>query len=315
MIVPVSLPTESGFSYKYVQGMAVQNSGINGDLVAAIIQNPKSFSWTLNANFSWNKNKLTKLPYDLNEIEYSSNKLQIGKPVDAYWVYENMGIINTTADIPQGPVQPDGTTNPVKFGTLSLGVGDAIWRDVNNDGIINSKDKVLKANATPVYYGGFGSDFTYKNFNLNFQFYYGLGHYLSNQLTANKLDFINTENSRNINYVKEVTYWQKTFDYNNYPLYNPWSGTIPYRVDQDIFLEKADFLKLRNVTLGFDLKSIGLLHRFNFSKALLYVTGSNLVTITPFKGGDPELVTYEGAFTGRSLPIPRSYIFGLKLNF
>jgi TonB-linked SusC/RagA family outer membrane protein len=315
MIVPVSLPTESGFSYKYVQGMAVQNSGVNSEVSAQILNKHNGVNWLFNANFSWNKNKLTKLPYNLKEIEYTNNKIEIGKPVDAYWVYENKGIINTVADIPQGAIQPDGTTSPVKFGTLDLGVGDAIWRDVNADGVINNRDKILRGHSLPVYTGGFGSEFAYKNFSFNFQFFYGLGHYLSNQLTANKLDFINTENSRNIAYVKEVTYWQKTFDYNKYPVYNPWSGAIPYRLDQDLFLEKADFLKLRNATLGYDLSRTGLLQNLNLSKALLYITGSNLLTITPYKGGDPELVNYEGVFTGRSLPIPKSYIIGLKLNF
>ncbi|WP_300600479.1 TonB-dependent receptor plug domain-containing protein [Niabella sp.] len=315
MIVPVSLPTESGFTYKQVQGMAVRNTGINVSITADILKHQKGLNWVLDANFSTNHNKLTRLPYQLQEIEYPDRKLVIGKPVDAFWVYLNEGIINKPGDIPMGPVLQDGSRNPLKFGTLELGVGDAIWKDVNNDGMINARDKVLKGHSMPVYYGGLGNTLTYRNFNMDFLLFYGLGHQLLNQLTSSKLDFINTENSRNITYVKEVTFWQQTFDYSRYPMYNPWSGTIPYQSDQDLFLERADFLKLRYVTLGYDFSKTGLLKGMKLSKALLYVTASNLFTITPFKGGDPELTDYQGIYSGRSLPIARSYIIGAKLNF
>lgn len=314
MLVPVSMPAENGFAYKYVQGMTVQNTGVNLTLVAQVLRSDDRLNWDLYANFNWNKNKLLQLPYDLRELTYGDKKIEIGKPVDGYWLYENYGVINSEADIPPGKLNPDGTRSPLSFsGLINFSPGDALWRDVNGDGTVDESDKVVKGNALPIYTGGLGSNLRYGKFSLDFQFYYALGHQLLNQATSNKLDFINNENSRNITYVKEVTFWQKTFDYNRYPLYNPWSSTIPYRADQDLFLEDAGYLKLRTLSVGYDLA--GKIFSGRLNRALVYVTATNLFTVTSFSGGDPEQVDYLGMYNGRSLPIPKSYILGLKLNF
>jgi len=316
LLVPTSMPAENGFAYKYVQGMTVQNSGLNFTLNAEVIKHENDFGWTLFGNISWNKNKLVQLPYGLTSLVYGNRKIEVGKPVDAYWVYENKGIINTENDIPKGKLNLNGTYDPLTFsGLINFSPGDALWADNNSDGTIDENDKVLKGNALPVYTGGLGSNFSYKKFTLDFQFYMAFGHKLLNRLTSAKLDFVNNENSRDISYIKEITFWQKTFNYNDYPLYNPWSSTIPYRVDQDLFLENAGYLKLRSLTLGYDLSKLSLLERAQFSKALVYITASNLFTISSFSGGDPEQVDYMGYYNGRSLPIPKSIIFGLKLNF
>jgi len=316
MIVPIGMPAENGFSYKFVQQMAVENTGVELTATVGLIKGRPHLNWDLYGNFSWNKNRLTKLPYGLSSVVYGNRKIEIGKRVDSYWLYENTGIINTQADVPQGKPNADGTYTPLTFnGMINFAAGDALWRDVNKDGTIDSRDKVLKGNFYPDYTGGIGTAVTYKQFSLDLQFYYALGHQLLNQQTASKLDFINSENSRDISFIKEVTFWQKTFDYDRYPLYNPWSSTIPYRLDQDLFLENADFVKLRYVSLGYDFAGARFVKLNRFSKFLLYATGSNLLTITGFKGGDPEQYDYQGTFSGRYLPVATSYVVGLKLNF
>lgn len=316
MIVPTPIAAENGFAYKYVQGMAVKNEGINIDLMATILNKPDNLSWNLNTNFSWNKNKLIKLPYNLTSVQFGNKKIEIGKSVDSYWVYENKGIINSTTEVPVVGTKPDGTPELLSFGgTTTFNAGDPVWTDRDANGVINESDKVLKGHSSPVFTGGISNSFGYKGFNLDFMFFYALGQSLLNQSTAGKLDFINAENSKNITSIKEITFWQKTFDYNKYPVYNPWSSVIPYRVDQDLFLQNADFVKLRYITLSYDLASSGILNSSKISKALIYVTGNNLLTLTPFKEGNPEQVDFYGVYTGRYLPIAKSFSLGLKLNF
>lgn len=316
MIVPTPIAAENGFTYKYVQGMAVKNEGINFDLIADVLNNPDGLTWTLNTNFSWNRNALVKLPYDLSSVQYGDKKIEIGKPVDSYWLYENLGIIERSEDVPVVGTTPDGGPRLLTFGgTSAFNGGDPLWKDVDGDGIINDRDKVLKGHSLPVYTGGLSNSFAYKGFNLDFQFYFGVGHQLLNQSTANKLDFINSENSKDITSIKEITFWQKTFDYNDYPMYNPWSGVIPYRLDQDLFLQNAGYLKLRYASLGYDLIKFAKVHSARVTKALLYLSGNNLLTISRFKEGDPELVDYNGIYNGRSLPLVTSFSLGLKVNF
>ena len=316
MIVPTPIAAENGFNYKYVQGMSVRNEGVNFDVVAQLLNDPERLTWLLNTNFSWNRNRLVKLPYELSSVQYGSKKIEIGKPVDSYWVYENIGSVINASDVPVVGTNPDGSQRLLTFGgTSAFNPGDPLWRDIDGDGIINDRDKVLKGHSLPVYTGGLGSTLGYKGFDLDFQFFYALGHQLLNRSVSNKLDFINGENSKDITSIKEITFWQKTFNPADYPMYNPWSGVIPYRADQDLFLQNADYLKLRYVSLGYNLTSLPYFRKSGISKALLYVTGNNLLTISPFKGGDPEQVDFYGMYNGRYLPLASSFSVGLKLNF
>src|SRR5690606_14123289 len=93
------------------------------------------------------------------------------------------------------------------------------------------------------------------NWNLGVDLYYNIGKEILNKDMANRFDFVNRENSNNLNSIREITFWEKKGELSNYPLYNVWSGVIPYRIEQDLFLEDASFVKLRTVSLGYDLTS------------------------------------------------------------
>jgi hypothetical protein len=114
--------------------------------------------------------------------------------------------------------------------------------------------------------------------------------------------------------VKEITFWEKRGDYSKYPLYNPWSPVIPYRVEQDLFLEKASFLKLRSMTIGYDLSS-WIKEKFSKNERVyIYGSATNLFTISSYSGRDPELVDYTGYDNGYGMRIPTTYTIGVKLD-
>jgi len=130
---------------------------------------------------------------------------------------------------------------------------------------------------------------------------------------ANRFDFINREGVTEMNSVKEITFWEKRGDYSRYPLYNPWSNVIPYRKEQDLFLENASFIKLRTVSLGYDLTDL-LNKGSKIGRMFIYCTGHNLFTLTPYTGRDPELADFMGYDTGYGLPIPRTYTLGVRMS-
>lgn len=313
LMIPVPVPKELGYTAAYKNGMVVNNKGVDVSLMGRIFapENPDLFSWTTNFNLGLNKNKLTALPDGLQSIIIGNRKLEIGQPVDAFWVYENQGIYEDVASIPVN----SKTGVRQSFNGLLLNAGDPRWADLNGDYDINEDDKVFKGHAMPTVTGGFGNNFTYNGFNLSFQFYFALGQKLLNQQIANRFDFINTEGSRDLSTVKEITYWQKTFEPSDYPVYNPWSNVVPYQIDQDLFLENASFLKLRSLTIGYDM-----MHgdRNNpdriFRSAQLYISATNLFTISSFKHGDPELVDYQGYYRGYNQLLPKTYTIGLRLD-
>lgn len=313
MMLPVPVPAEYGYKSAYASGMDVSNTGVDLTVNAAVWKaTGNTPGLQLHGNVNYNQNKLKALPNGLQRVVVNDHLLQVGERIDAFWVYQNEGIYQTNAEVPVNP----STGQPITFQGLAMQAGDARWKDVNGDHVINEDDKVLTGNSLPKITGGFGGQVNYKSFMLDFHFYFALGHKLLNKYAAQRLDFINTDATSSIDGVKEITYWEKKMDLTAYPMYNPWSNTIPYRLDQDLFLDKASFLKLRSVTLSYNLisgwKGTGTSHLFK--QATVYLTGANLFTITSFKGDDPELVQYNGIYTGAGLPLQRSFILGFKLD-
>jgi TonB-linked SusC/RagA family outer membrane protein len=311
-LLPIPVPLEWGYTGAYYSGLTVNNTGVDVSLAATLVKSDKNgINWSVNGNINYNRNELKALPKGLKEVVIGANKLEVGKPIDAFWVYVNEGIYNNDAEIPTNPA----TSKKLSANGIAFGVGDAKWKDLNGDYVIDEKDKQLVGNYLPKFTGGFGTTLSYKSLTLNMQFYMALGHKLLNQYASNRLDFINNDTKADINAVKEITFWEKKLELSDYPMYNPWSDALPYRTDQSLFVEDASFVKLRSASLHYDIL-------FNqrpgkksaFSKAEAYLAGTNLFTITKFKGDDPELVQYNGVYNGYGLPIPKMIVVGLKLT-
>ena len=304
MLLGIPAFAEYGYTQSIESGMSVVNSGVDLTIRGDILKSRDGFSWTSTLNVNYNKNHLKSLPRGLQEITLDDRYLKVGQPVDQYWVLENEGIYNSEAEVPAG----------LKYNGIAMHAGDPRWKDVNGDNNIDDKDKVLKGHMLPVASGGFDNNFKYGKWDLGVGLYFNLGRDLMNQEMANRFDFINREGNSNISSVKEVTFWEKRGDYSKYPLYNPWSTVIPYRIDQDLLLENASFVKVRYISLGYDLTQFA---KKNFKLSRLYVYGAvnNVFTFTKYTGQDPELVDYTGYDTGYGQPIPRTYTLGVKVDF
>ncbi|MCS3555100.1 MULTISPECIES: SusC/RagA family TonB-linked outer membrane protein [unclassified Sphingobacterium] len=305
-LIGVPVAQETGYSVNYKTGLEVNNKGLELMLNGAVVENKNGFNWNSAINVNYNKNKVTALPDGHQELIIGDNKLEVGKSVGSYWVYSNTGIYNTDADVPVD----------LTFNGIPVKGGDPIWKDYNNDNRVDNKDKVLTGDRIPSFVGGWNNTFAYKNFDLNFNFIFAAGHKALNQYEATKYGFINREAGNDINSIKEVSSWQKIENEKDYPIYNPWSDINPYRVDQDLFLDNASYLKLRSVTIGYDLSKAKF---FNASKVgirrfYVYATGMNLLTVTNFTGVDPELINFNGYYDGANLSIPKTFVIGFKLD-
>ncbi len=305
----LGIPTyaEYGYEQAYETGLNVNNKGIDLILSADVLKSGKrALSWTSTLNFNVNRNRLTSLPGQRSEIVIGNRLLQVGKPIDQYWLLTNNGIYESDSQVP-------GTNGQkMTYNGIALSGGDPMWKDLNNDNRIDYNDKSLMGHIMPKLAGGFNNQFRYKNWDLGIDLYFNLGRKLINEEMANRFNFINREGTLAITSVKEITFWEKRGDYSKYPLYNPWSTVIPYRSDQSLFLENASFLKLRTVSVGYDLSA--LVKSKKIERLYLYGSANNVFTITPYTGQDPELVDYTGYDTGYGLPIPRTYTLGVRMN-
>ncbi|MCA5005808.1 SusC/RagA family TonB-linked outer membrane protein [Sphingobacterium bovistauri] len=305
----IPIPEEYGYVGQFKNGLSIRNRGIDLGISADIFKNEKSFSWNSSLNLNLNSNKVIALPDNLEELVLGNRLLKVGHSADAFWLYENAGIYASSAEV------PTSGGDILSFDGIPFQYGDAKWVDQNNDFQINQQDKVLKGNVIPKVFGGFNSKFKYKNLDLGIDLYFALGHKAINERAANKFNFINNEANNSIASVREIFHWQQDVDINKYPLYNVWSNTDPYRVDQDLFLENASFLKIRGISLGYDLTKASFLSNIKtLRRTYIYATVNNLYTFTNFSGNDPELVNFNGYYDGYGLPMTPTYSLGFKLD-
>jgi len=305
MLIGIPAFAEYGYKQSIERGMSVSNRGLDLTARASVIAK-KDFSWSAGINLNYNRNRLRALPRGLRELVIGNRLLQVGKPVDQYWLFVNEGIYTADNQVPLKGGQP------LKYNGIVLRAGDPRWKDMNGDNILDNNDKVSKGHSLPVLSGGTDHTFKYGNWTLSLDFYYSLGRKVMHQEMADKFNFVNRETNQGISSVKEITFWEDRGDFRKYPLYNPWSTVIPYRIDQDLFLENASFLKLRSIVLGYDFSKYFAKKAFKTSRLFVYASVSNVFTITPYTGQDPELVGYDGFDAGYGQPIPRIYTVGIK---
>ncbi|MFD2143915.1 SusC/RagA family TonB-linked outer membrane protein [Mucilaginibacter antarcticus] len=309
MLLGVPSAAEYGYTTVIKNGMAIRNTGVDAAVTGVILPAGSKVSWTTSLNVNLNKNTLTALPGGLNQIAMGDRLLKVGSSVDSYWLLNNQGIYNTDAEV------PSVGGKKLAYNGIALKAGDPRWQDVNGDNAITDADRTLQGHSLPTVSGGWNNDFTYKRWTLGLNFYYNLGRKLMNQEMANRFDFYNREGVNDINSARDITYWEKRGEYSKYPIYNPASSVAPYQVNQSLFLEDASFIKLRTLSIGYDLTSKFKMKYIDLQKFYIYGSVSNVFTMTKYTGQDPELVNYTGYDTGYGMQIPRTFVLGVKLDF
>lgn len=312
----MSTAASTGYDEIYVNRGSIQNDGLEFSL-RAIPVSTRDFSWTIGGNISFNKNKivelglpLTKYGTEYYEAYYGTNlsyhsaagfPVNIfikGKPVGMFWGYKTNGIF-----------QSDEEAAGLTYNGNTLGAGDIAYVDTNEDGIINTEDRVILGDPNPDFTYGLNTSFTYKSVSLSAQFF---GSYGNQVVNANKLDNTNTYYDYNI--LKEAYYeaWRADKPSTTYPKL----GT-PLNELTDRMVEDGSFLRLSSLSLSWDVP----IKRSNVFKAIqLTVTGRNLFTWTKYTGYNPDVNSFSNdskriGIDYGSLPVTRSYSFTANFTF
>ena len=191
-------------------------------------------------------------------------------------------------------------------------VGDLKFVDTNGDGVITDDDRVLTGCYTPKQTYSFGGSFDWKGFDFSFMFQGVAGNYIYNgtkQMAMNgRADMGNL--------ISDV---YDTWDFNPSGSKYPRLGLVDdnngnYVKFSDVFLEKGDYLRLKNITLGYTLPKHVTRH-IGLEKGSLrvYMSIDNVATITGYSGIDPEVGNY-GIDSG-VYPVSRFFNFGVNVNF
>lgn len=298
LLIDRSLAQTSGFYDEVANIGAMTNKGIEFTLDYAIIKE-KDLQWNFRFMISRDHNKVTKLFGNApiyNRGGYTGTQIQrtgnffVGQPVNNIYALKFLKIAQ---------VSDTSKLNPKAFGGHLVGAGDIVPVDKDGNGIVDDNDRYVVGKLDPDFYGGFGTDVTYKGVGLTVFFNYSSGlkrisslyeaGISSDGLSAASVDMLNRWTPTNTNTIIPRAI-------HNYSRYGPG--------DVDAYIQNASFLRMSVLSLSYTLpKSV---RKNVFDNARIYVTGSNLWLITKDKGYDPE--------TGDGFPNTKSVTVGLNLS-
>ena len=344
-IASVLLPTSSGVSSVRTNNGSMKNKGFEVELTAKIVQK-KDFSVQVSTNLSWNKNTILKLPYNGNQNNRQGGQqiydpkagkvtwvggLQEGQEPSEDFGFVSEGIIRNANDLANYN-KVDLAAGQVWYGasagkrvasqklmtqkglTLAGGwiptqMGDMMWKDVDKNDTIDTRDMVSLGREIPRVTGGFNTTITYKGFTLLARMDYALGHIQMDQMQMWALGCFQGEFAPTT-LVNDT--WTTTNPGAKFPRY-VWADQLNaknYDRPSSMFWKNSNYLAFREVSLSYSVPE-DILKKAKIAGLVLTVTGQNLGYLTNKMLNFPERTgNQNGAYT-----IPTQLILGADITF
>ena len=271
--------------------------------------------FNMNGTFSTNENRVTKIastaPFILTEdngiVSGARNESQItaisqGHEVASFFLYETNGLVT-----PENIAEYQLIVPGAKLGDLRYVNNDLT--ETNGKQVIDERDRVYKGSGLAKYEVGYNLKLNYKNFDLYTQLYAAVGHEIMNGAKATAYG--------NLRHQDLLYSWSNANTETTIPANRgDLKASRNYRADSDLFVEDGSYLRIRNITLGYNL-SKNAIKSLGVTKCRFYLTGQNLFTFTNYTGFDPQV---GGGANARGLdkgnyPLAKMYLAGLSLDF
>ena len=322
----MTIQSTTGYStVPWFNSGSLQNRGWEVYLRMSDVVRYGDFRVNVDFNISRNRNKVLELPVTLEYVTPNvtngayTNKVMEGRPLGSFFGFRYMGVYQnydeTIARDRDGNVIKDSEGKNVTTrinGTFRQRPGDAKYYDVNYDGIIDKYDVVYLGNSQPLVLGGGSITFFYRGLSLRTSVAYRIGQSIINRA------LLNAENmgSANNQSTSVLRRWRYEGDDTNIPraLY----GENYNSLGSDRYVEKASFLKFKDITLSYRFQKRAL-QKMGLRGLNIYLTSYDPFTISKYKGQDPEVGTpsnFSSFAEDNSLsPRARRFAFGITVDF
>lgn len=329
------LDATSGFSSIRSNFGSLLNQGFEVEVSATPIRT-KNINWEVNFNFAFNAGIVRELPANKqlknrtggNEVYNKKTKqyervggFAEGERYGERWAYHLIGVYATDEEAAGAPIDSETPTR-VKQG------GDAIFEDVDGNGIIDNRDMVFMGYIRPDKTGGFSTTFGYKQFSVRFVTDFAVGHVIDNSFRGRSIASARN-NNMTLTDVLGDQIWKEQGDIASIPRYTVMSDAdyryrnhlrnpnglgsgSGYTTNNSLYYEKGDFLAFREVSVTYQVPLPSLLKNAHVQGLNLFAGVFNLGYLTAYKGLMPEI--YTGNDQG-SYARPRMYNIGARLTF
>lgn len=313
-LIQAPILATDGTGAPFINGGDVQNRGYE----IALTWNDRigKFNYGVSANFSQLKNKVTSIANregiihgpngTLHADQKESYRAEVGKPIGYFWGLQTNGLFQNPQDVVGYKNKAGKVIQP------SAQPGDLRYVDRNDDGVINQDDYTMLGDPNPNFIFGLSYNLSYKGFDLSA---------ITNGVAGNQViwNYFNNNNHGTYNWsVLALDRWHGEGTSNRVPRIN--IGSTQDITLSDRFVSDASFLRMSNLTLGYDFKT--LLNRLPFQQLRLYASAQNLFTITPYKGYNPEVGNggnnggnWAGGVDSAPYPLARTFMMGASIVF
>lgn len=284
----------------------VRNTGVEFELNTYNIRT-KNFEWNTSVNLSHNANKLLQLSGEERLISRGEREeaylAQVGKSAIAFYGYKTCGVWKSQTEIDANPHLPEDVPGGLRV------------VDIDNNGVINDKDRTVIGNPFPKISWGMTNTFKYKNFDL-----YVLIQGVNGVDVYNGDGYYNETKRFNRNYVKD-RYISEAF---------PGDGKTPYFTNgvswqqTDYMIEDGSYVALRDVVIGYKFTKKQL-RKLGMKSLRLYASGQNLLHFSSkhYRGINPEARMTSSQYSSPlvdgyqrgGFPLQSTFSAGIELNF
>ncbi len=306
MLLPALLPSTAGsLNPPFVNIGEIENRGV--ELSVRTVNTTGPFEWRSTLNFTRNNNKIIFLGSTGNLAgivqRIPVTRTLEGAPISQFYGFVMEGIFQTQDEIAESAFQSEGTRP-----------GDIKFSDLNNDGVINEEDQQFIGNPLPDFTLNMTQDFSYKGFDLSIFLQGVFGNEVLNMMRRDIEGMAGLSNQSAV----VADRFTNTSPSTTTPRASNTDPNANRRISTR-FVEDGSFIRLKNITLGYNLPRTAL-RRLKSQNMRIYVSAQNLHTWTNYSGYDPEVGSFNqsplvnGVDNGR-YPISRSVTFGLNMNF
>ncbi len=260
-------------------------------------------TYTLNGNFSTIKNKVLDLPVGRNIIESHSITMP-GHTISSFYGHIAEGIFQSEDEVARHPFQNEATRP-----------GDIKFKDINKDGRIDDLDRTIFGKPVPDFYWGLTFDGYYRGFDIQIFLYSVMNVDIYDQFRANT-GLATDPDSKDNNKLKEVLDFWSPYNKTNDQVRANFNDPNDNNRVSSFFVKDASFMRIKNLQLGYTLPD-KIIHTLRITQFRIYLSCTNLFTLTKYKGYDPEIGSRSNLNFGidsGTYPLPRTFMAGIQLE-